>query len=266
MAPTPLTTITQINSTTYADELGVQIGLTRLPGETSESYMKRLKLATRIDTSQDYIGLLNELTLQLGLTTSNLISLASVSGNPLLVNIALTGIVLTDTVLLTTQTIPVVLVDIDDAWTWYMLSDVVATINAGTVATATLLVTDGPTIKIARQSNSITTIAQPISGQNINLGHTGVLVGSEVFNVVVPTYTLNANGTLVFAAPVPAGTTITYTWRVWPYSIIGGDISIYSLLDPAVGAMLQGPNGTMVYQGQEAVQAIMQVDQSYWAK
>jgi hypothetical protein len=266
MAPTTLTTITETNSTTYADELGIQIGLTRLPGESSESYMKRLKLATRIDTSQDYIGLLNELTLQLGLSTGKLISLASPVGHALRVDIALTGIVLTDTITLATQIVPIVEVDIDDAWTWFLLSNVVAAINAGTIATAILLVADGPTIKIAKQSNLITILAQPISGQNINLGYTGILVGSEVFNVAVPTYHLTPDGVLTFSGPVPSGTTITYSRLVWPYSIIGGDVSIYSLLDPAVGVMAQGPNGTMVYQVQEAVQTIMQTDQSYWAQ
>jgi hypothetical protein len=266
MAPTTITTITQTNSTTYADEVGVLIGLSRLPGETSEAYVKRLNNATRIDTSQDYVGLLNELTLQLGLSIGNVISLTSVSGNPLRVDIALNGIVLTDTILLTTQTIPVVLVDIDDAWTWYLLSDVVGAINAGTIATATLLVADGPTIRISRQSNLLTVIAQPISGQNVNVGYPNVIPGSELFNVPVPTYTPNyAAGTFVFSAPVPTGTQITYKRLVWPYNIIGGDVSIYSLLDPAVGQMAQGPGGTMVYQVQEAVQAIMQQDQSYWA-
>src|SRR5271168_585293 len=133
MAPTILTTITQTNSTTYADELGVQIGLPRLVGETSSEYVKRLKLATRIDTSQDYIGLLNEITLQLGLKSSNLISLASVTGNPLSVVSNLQGVVLTDTVTQATQTIPILTVDIDDAWTWSLLSSVVDAINAGSV-------------------------------------------------------------------------------------------------------------------------------------
>src|SRR5271156_3024434 len=77
MPPTTITTITQTNSTTYADEVGIQIGLPRLPGETSEAYVKRLNTATRVDTSQDYIGLLNEITLQLGLNIGYLISLAS---------------------------------------------------------------------------------------------------------------------------------------------------------------------------------------------
>src|SRR5271157_4348365 len=162
MAPTTITTITQTNSTTYADEVGVLIGLSRLPGETSEAYVKRLNNATRIDTSQDYVGLLNEITLQLGLGIGYVISLTSVSGNPLLVNIALNGIVLQDSVTLVSQTIPVVLVDIDDAWTWYLLSNVVSSINAGTIATASLLGADGPTIKIARQSNQLTVLAQPI--------------------------------------------------------------------------------------------------------
>lgn len=258
--------ITETNSTTYADEVGVLVGLSRLPGESSEAYVKRLKTATRVDTSQDYVGLLNELTLQLGLNINKLISLTSRTGNILNVDIALTGIVLTDTITQATQTVPIVTVDIDDAWTWHLLSNVVATINQGTVATANLLGADGPTIKISRQSNTLTVIAQSISGQNVDLGFGNVIVGSELFNVAVSTYTINTNGLLVFSAPVPLGTQITYKRIVWPYSIIGGDVAILSLLDKAVGQMAQGPNGTMVYQMREVVQAIVQQDQSYWAK
>lgn len=263
--PTNITLITETNSTTYADEVGILIGLSRLPGETSESYVKRLKTATRVDTSQDYVGLLNELTLQLGLSVSKVIGLTSVSGNPLNVDIALTGMVLKDTITTVTQTVPIVTVDIDDAWTWHLLSDVVAAINAGTVATAVLLGQDAPTITIARQSNTITVIAQPIAGQNVNLGFSGILVGSELFNVAVPSYTLNANGNIVFSAPVPTGTQITYKRLVWPYNVIASDVAVLSLLDPAVGQMAQGPNGTMVYQVAEVVQAIVQQDKSYWA-
>lgn len=266
MSPITLTTVTQTNSTTYADEVGVLIGLSRLPGEGSEAYIKRLKMATRVDTSQDYVGLLNELTLQLGLSIRKLISLASISGNKLTVTSALTGIILIDTITLSTQTIPIVTVDIDDAWSWHLLSDVVAAINAGSVATATLLSNDGPTIQLAKQSNVLTVIAQPISGQDVDLGFDGILVGSELFNVAVPTYTLNENGKIVFSAPVPLGTQITYKRLVWPYSLIGGDVSIISLLDPAVFTMAQGPNGTIVYQIREAVQAIVSQDLSYWAK
>lgn len=266
MSSTLIRQITQTNSTTYADELGVLIGLSRLPGESSESYVKRLKTATRVDTSQDYVGLLNELTLQLGLQISKLISLTSNTSNSLTVVSALTGIVLTDTVTLATQTIPILTIDIDDAWSWRQLSDVVGEINTGTVATASLLVTDGPTIQLAKQSNTLTIIAQEISGQNVDLGFTGILIGSELFNVAVPPYTLDINGKMIFAAPVPDGTQITYKRLVWPYNLIGGDVSIVSLLDPAVKTMAQGPNGTIVYQIREVVQSIVSQDQSYWAK
>lgn len=260
-----ITTITQTNSTTYADEVGVLIGLSRLPGETSESYVKRLKTATRVDTSQDYIGLLNELIIQLGLNITQSIQLVSLSSNPLTVNVNLAGIVLTDTVLTdVTQTIPVVTVDIDNAWTWTLLSNIVDEINTGTVATATLIVADAPSMTVASQSNVLTVIAQSISGQNVNLGYDDVVVGSEIFNVPVPTYTLTSAGILTFTSPVPAGTQITYQRLIWPYTIITGDVAILSLLDPAVGQMAQGSNGTIVYQVEEAVQAIAAQDQSYW--
>lgn len=263
--PIVVNVVTETNSTTYADELGVLIGLSRLPGEDAESYVKRLKTATKVDTSQDYVGLLNEITLQLGLSVSNMISLTSYTGNPLTVVCALTGIVLTDTITQATQTIPIVLVDIDNAWTWYLLSDIVVAVNSGSVATASLLVADGPTTRLAKQSNILTVIAQPITGQNVNLRYTGIIQSSIVFNISVPSYTMNINGTLIFSSPLPAGVQITYQRLVWPYSIIGGDVGILSLLDPAVQTMAQGNNGTIVYQVLEAVQTIVGEDLSYWA-
>jgi len=166
----------------------------------------------------------------------------------------------------TTQTIPIVTIDVDVAWTWLRLSDVVNGINSGTLATATLLVPDAPTIKLARQSNIITIIAQPITGQNINLGYNGIIVGSELFSGPIPSYTLTADGELDFSFPVANGTTITYQRQVWPYSLIGGDISLISLLDPVMPQMAQGPNGTMVYQVREVVQTIINKDPSYWSK
>lgn len=263
MAPsTILTTITPTNSTTYADEVGVSIGLPRLPGETAESYVKRLKLATRIDTNQDYRGLLNEITLRLGLVSAKLIALAADS--PISVTVNLAGIVLTNGSI--TQNIPLLTVDVDDSWTWRFLSDIVTDINNGTLVNATLLVSDAPTIKLATQSNTLTVLAQPIQGQNINLGVTGVLVGTEVFSTVVPSYTLLPTGSLIFSAPVPLGTTITYKYQIWPYNLVGGDVGLISLLDPAVSTVAQGPNGTMIYQMREAVQTIMQQDRSYWAR
>lgn len=261
-----VTTILETNSTSYCDELGVLIGLSRLPGEPSESYMKRLKVATRIDTSQDYVGLLNELTLQLGLSINKLISITSLTGNSLTVVVALTGVVLTDTLTLNSQTIPILTVDIDDAWSWRLLSDVVTAINGGTIAIAVLLVADGPTIKLARQSNILTVFNQPIKDQTTQLGFIHIIADSVLFNVPVPSYTLALDGVLTFSAPILAGTTITYKRLVWPYSVVGGDISMISLLDPAVFTMAQGINGTIVYQIREAVQSIVARDKSYWSK
>lgn len=260
--PTTLTTIVETNSTTYVDELGVLIGLSRLPGETSEQYLKRLKTATRIDTSQSYIGLLNEITLRLGLQISRVISLNSV--NPIVVNLSLAGLILTQGN--NTQTIPLVTLDVDDAWTWRKLSDIVSDVNSGTIATATLLVPDAPTLTLAKQSNILTVIAQPIQGQNVDLGFNDIIVGSEVFNTTVSRYTLTSDGSLVFVQPVPTNTTITYQRQILPYSIIGGDASIIGLLDPAMQTVAEGPNGNIVYQIREVVQAIVKQDKSYWAR
>jgi hypothetical protein len=262
MSPVHLTTIVEANSTTYADELGVLIGLSRLPGETSERYLKRLKTATRIDVSQGYVGLLNEITLQLGLKLKRMISLTSM--NQVVVNVSIAGVVLTQGV--NTQTIPLVTLDVDDAWTWRKLSDIVSDINAGSVSQAELVDDDAPSIVLAKQSNILTVIAQPVQGQDIDLGFTGIIVGSERFNAPVPMYTLLVDGSLTFEQPVPSGTTITYQRQVWPYQLIGGDAALIGLIDPKVAIVSEGPNGNIVYQIREVVQSILSQDRSYWSR
>lgn len=257
-----LSNVLQVNSTSFVDELGILLGLSRLPGESSALFLRRLKLASRVNVNQDYVGLLNELTLKLGLSITR--SIALISSSPIVITSSIAGIVLTQGV--NTQTVPLLSVDIDDAWTWRMLSDVVNDINNGIIANASLLVPDGPTIKIAKQSNILTVIAQPITGQSINLGFSDLVVGSEIFNVDVPTYTLTSSGSLIFDGTIPGNTTITYNRQVWPYSLIASDVSMISLLDPSLSQVSKGPNGTIVYQIREVVQKIMQKDKSYWSR
>lgn len=256
-----ITAVNNVNSTSYIDELGISIGLSRLPGETSDEYIRRLRTATRINTGQDYVGLLNEISLRLGLKVERAISL---DGNtPFDVAVSLAGISLsTDT---ETHNIPLVTVDVDDAWTWRKLSDIVSDIDSLGLVTVSLDVDDGPSLKLAKQSNIVTTIAQPISGQDIALNTVNIITNSIKFNNPVSGYVLDtSDGTLEFSQPVLDGTTISYRRRIWPYSIITSEAALISLLDPSLQEVAQGPNGSIVYQVREMIQSIVNQDLSYW--
>lgn len=257
-----LPSVIQTNSTTYCDELGILVGINRLPGEQSDAYLRRLKLATRISRDQSYIGLLNEISLRLGLNLYRAISLES--DTALIVNCNVGGIILNNGSV--KKTVPLLQVDVDDAWTWFSLSQVVAAINDTGLATATLNIADASALMLSRQSNIITVVAQPIQDQQLNLGHTGIIQGSESFNIPVPQYTLDSDGTLIFQSALLDNTTITYQYFIWPYTLIAGDVALIGLLDPGMPAVAKGTNGSLVYQVREVVQNIMQNDLSYWSK
>src|SRR5271157_6660066 len=88
-----LTNPQPVNSTTYADLLGILVGVPRLPGETSQDYFDRLSKAGQCDRTQDYQGMVDEINLQLGLKTYQSIAL---SGPEATVTVTVAGVVLTD--------------------------------------------------------------------------------------------------------------------------------------------------------------------------
>jgi hypothetical protein len=254
--------VQESNSTTYIDILGVLLGLSRLPSETSQSFYDRLMRATKSNRTHQYIGLINELSLQLGL---NLHLAVQLSG-PVLTNVSVSiaGISLSNSSL-TAITIPIFTVDADDLWTWRMLSAVVADINTAGYA-AEMLIEDVPAITLLKQQNIMLVVAMPISGQDIDLGYSGILVGTELFNTTVPSYTLTSDGNLSFSSPVSSGTQITFKWQAWPYNIVSCDVNVLSLTDPSLSAVAVTPDGNLIYQVREYIQNIMQTDQSYWGR
>jgi hypothetical protein len=255
-----ITELQQKNSTTYVDLLGVLLGLSRLPGETSQQFYDRLMRASKSNRTHQYVGLINELTLQLGLSLYAAVSLSGpVETN---VSVSIAGIQLSNASLAAT-TIPLFTTDIDDLWSWRMLSAVVADINAAGY-TATMLIEDTPAIVLLKQQNTLLVLAQSISGQDINLGYTGVEVGTELFNIAVPSYTLTADGQLHFSSPVADGTQITFQWQAWPYNIVASDVNVLSLTDPDLATVAVAPDGNLVYQIREYIQNIVGRDLSYW--
>jgi hypothetical protein len=254
---TPVTTASQlINSTTYADLLGLQLGLQRLLGETSRNYIKRLEAASVLKRDHPYEGALNEVNLQLGTIPSEYIHVDLAQGQIITVSIA--GIVIDSN-----PVIPLLEFDSDSMWNFRMLSDVVRDINL--YVPATLLVTDSPAFQLARQSNSLWSVAEEIAGIQTQLLHSGVQQSTVSFNQPVPAFTLTSGGLLTFLSEPTDGTEITYNYIVTPYDLIGSPVALIGLKDPEFAQVAATNNSVIAYQVSEIIQSIMSTDRSYWA-
>lgn len=254
---TPLPTGSQItNSTTYADILGLQLGLQRLQGELSRDYIKRLEAAAALRRDHPYEGALNAINLQLGMTPARYINIQLEANQVMTVSMA--GITIGNN-----PTIPLLTFDADSMWTFRMLSDVVSDIN--NIVIATLLVTDSPAFQLARQSNSLWSFAESVSGIQSNLLHSGIQQSSVIFNQSVPGYTLTSDGLLTFISEPPSNTLITYNYIVTPYDIVGSPTALIGFTDPDFANVAVTNTGVVAYQVSEFIQSIMNVDRSYWA-
>lgn len=254
------TTINQIqlsNATTYVDLLGLQLGLTRLPGETANTYLKRLEAAARLIREHPYEGALNEMSLQLGFEPQVYATINA--GDTDIITVSIAGVTVG-----TNPTVPILTFDSDTMWNWRLLSDVVSDLNK--FVPTTLKVKDGPAFQLARQSNSLWSFAENISGLQLQLQHSGVKVGSELFNQTVPSYVLDTTGTIKFSMEPSVGTQITYNYITSPYDVVGSPIAMIGLKDSEFSSVANAPNGALAYQIREFVQSIMLIDRSYWAK
>ena len=263
MTYTPnITRLQATNSTTYADLIGLQMGLPRLSGETAISYIQRISAASHLVRTHAYEGAVNEINLQLGFVPQAYIGL-NLAPNTI-VSVSITGVVIGNN--LSLAPVPLLSFDLDTMWNWYMLSDVVNGINAITPGLATLLVTDGPAIQLARQTNSLWSLAEVVTGVQMQLQYSGIQVGSELFSQSVPSYTLSPAGLLTFSNEPLANTTITYNYVVTPYNLVGAPVALIGLADPQFQAVATTPTGALAYQVTEFIQTIMKEDLSYWAK
>jgi hypothetical protein len=250
--------LTQTNSTTYADLIGLQLGLPRLLGETADQYIKRLEFATQLTRTAPYPGAVNQINLALGLKPGQYISLQFTS-IPQVVTVSIAGVTIGNNPI-----IPLLTVDPDTMWDWQMLSQVVSGINELSGVTAALLVTDGPALQLARQTNSLWAFSENITGIQYQLQNEGVVVGSELFNQNIPTYTLTTGGLITFSAEPQSGTQITYNYIVSPYNLVGSPAALIGLTDPEFASVAETSNGVLAYQVSEFVQNIMGTDLSYW--
>jgi len=253
--------IQQINSSTYADSLGVLVGIDRLPGEPAADYLDRLALAVISRRDASYIGLMNQICLALGLSMSQAIQINGPADSTITSSLA--GLVLTTAGV--PVTLPLVTLTVDNFWQWQTFSGLTDAINLVAGFSATLLGEDGLTLQLVRQSNTNQILAENISGQTVHLQYGALVQGSESFSVTVPAYAYSADGqTLRFASPVPDDCQITYQYRLLPYSLIAAPVGLISLTDPGMARIATGSNGQIVYQLQEYLWNVMGLDQSYW--
>lgn len=251
--------IKPVNSTSYVDELGVSAGITRLPGEPSSVFFDRmLRLAAnRRDSS--YEGLLNQVAFELGLQVQAGIHIASQDPN-LDVQCSIAGLALGSS-----PAIPLFWVDADGLWNWYQLSDIVAAANQCPGVSATLAGADGPALQLARQSNLLIQLNEPVSGTLQQLQHTGVLAGSEYFSFQPGPYALTNLGLLTLSQVAPSGASISYRYRLLPFDLVTSEVALISLTDPQLPAAASTSSGDLVYQVKESLASLFVKDGSYWA-
>src|ERR1017187_7312683 len=251
------------NSVSYVDVVALQLGLQRLPREPADTFLDRLYQAASNVRDHSMQGTIDQLAFELGLSVAAGIQISS-SDPTVLIAVSFGQILITQG---TTKTIiPLLTITQDNFWSWLQLSDIVAAINAQTFCTAVLLGPDGPTWQLPSQSSLNISVAESVSAIKSKLDHTGVVVGSERFNVAVPSYTLTTDGELVFVSNPPANTQVTYVYNISPFQLAVSQIGTFSFMDPTLPAYAAGVNGALVYQLGEYVQDLLTQDPCYWGE
>ena len=257
-----VTQLTQVNTTSYIDMVGVMLGLSRNTGETSDRFAIRLQEAARSDRSGTYAGMLNELRLQLGLEFQQAISLSSAT--PFTLTCSIAGVKIVNSA--GSYNVPLLTIDPDGVWVWALLSGIASALNALPGFAAALTGIDGPALQLVRQSNTLLAIGEAISGGTVRLAHAGLVRGTELFSTLVPSYTFSTDGqSLYFAQPVPDGVTITYQYALVPFSLISCSAAILALSDPGLASVAVTSSNQLAYQAREFIWAVSNQSLSYWA-
>jgi hypothetical protein len=250
-----------INSVSYVDVVALQLGLQRLPAETADTFLDRLYQAAINVRDHTLQGTIDQIAFELGLSVQ--VGMEISSFDPTIIVKASFG-QLAITQGASTTIIPLVTIAPDNFWIWRQLSAVVADVNAKTSCSAVLLTTDGPAWQLAAQSSVNISVAEPISSQQASLTHSGIVVGTEQFNVAVPSYTLTSSGQIVFSTNPPVNTQITYVYNIMPFQMAVSQVGTISLKDASLAAYAAGSDGSLVHQLQEYTQDILTQDPSYW--
>jgi hypothetical protein len=257
---TTLTSLGQVNSTSYQDVPGLYAGLTRFPGETTAAFKQRLQTNAMNLKQHNYVGTVENINTHLGLYLFPAIQLTSTYTDATF-SYSFGSISISSSE--ESIQVPTITIAPDGVWIWEMLSDVVAGINTSNGYTATLLSADGPACQIAKQQNTGWIVNESVEAQVYQLDFSNYVAGTAAFNQTVNSFSIN-NNILTLDQEYP-GLAISYQYMQWPYTITGSPASVISLVDPDVQNYMIY-NGDLVYQVQEVIQTLMQVDGSYWGE
>lgn len=249
------------NSVSFVDVVALQLGLQRLPSEPADTFLDRLYQAAINVRDHSFQGTIDQIAFELGLAVSAGINISTVDPT-VIIQVSFGQIAITQGT--STVAVPLVTIDPDNYWAWRQLSAVVADVNALGFCTAELMAADGPAWQLASQSSLNIAIAEPVTAKQFSLANTGVVVGTERFNVVVPKYTLTAAGEISFVSNPPATTAITYVYNINPFKLAVSQVGSFSLMDPSLTNYAAGVDGALVHQLGEYTQDLLTQDPSYW--
>lgn len=250
------------NSVSYVDVVALQLGLQRLPAESADTFLDRLYQAANNVRDHTYQGTIDQIAFELGLSVR--VGMTITCFDPtVLVVVSFGQVSITQGT--SPVTIPLVTIDADNYWSWRQLSDVVSDINTKTPCTATLSGSDGLAWQLVNQSSLNIVIAEPVTNKISTLTKTGIIVGTERFNVGIPKYTLTSSGDLAFQSTPPANTQVTYVYNLSPFDLAISQVGAFSLMDPSLAAYAAGSDGSLVHQLREYTQDLLTQDPSYWA-
>ena len=254
-------TITELNSTSYIDIIGLLIGETRLPNEGASQFARRLESIAKARKDHSYEGCLEQISSELGFATAPYITITSTDPNAV-ISFTFTGLSLISSS--ENLLIPIANIAGDSMWEWISISDMAANINTSRTFTAEVLI-DGWGFHIARQSNIFLVESEPITSQYQTLQHTNYVAGSGFISS--SSLTFNVVNNVIQMNKVPGdGVTFSYQYQVLPYDIVGSPVACVGLTDPGFATAAVQTNGAVVYQVREFIQQIMANDLSYWAK
>lgn len=255
------TSVQQVNSTTYSDVSGLMLGLDRIPGESTISFVDRLHRASSNRRDHSLQGTIDDIAFHLGLKVQPGISVQLPTNAKILCEIGRVTVFAADGTVLTT--IPTVTIADDNYLEWKMLSDVVAALNAAGF-TSSLLIDDAPALQIANQSNLFVQLNESVTTKVFQLEHSNVI--SYELNQAISGVSLDAtNGVLTLPGDPPDGLSISYFYMFNPISLVCSDVGLIGLTDSSIKDVAV-KNGALAYQFREFIQTIMSTDRSYWAR
>lgn len=251
--------IQTVNSLTYADVAGLQLGLSRLSGEDTATYVDRLYRATVSKRDHSYEGILDELALELGLSQS-VAGCVTGMGAPFCIGVA------PGSVTVNAATIPTVILEEDHYLVWRTLGEVFADIDALPGVSAVLTAAPTlPALQLARQGNVFTVINEAVDSMVHACAHGGVIADSLRFTMPISGWQLTED-VLRLSSAAPRDLRVSYQYRVNPCDLVISDVGMFSVADPSLARVAVSTDNVLAYQVREVIQSVMKTDRSYWAK